>query len=322
MITLEKIHQTLKKEGAKKTFYKSLRILFSLTPSAYYFSYLFYRFLKRKAVKEVNGSKMVLDVGVDQGLSRDLFLHRKREIYSTDYFLNSGILKKGDVTLDIGANIGYYVLLESRLVGENGKVYALEPVSHNFKVLKENVDLNNIKNVEAYNLAAGEKNEKSFINISKHMNRSSMLPHKSTVFFKREEIEVVQGDDFLKNKRTPKLIRMDVGGYEYAVIEGLKKTLDSDVSLFLEIHPALMTDSQLKGMFNTFREKGFSRAVVVLEPHLGYFNAKYDIKLAIKWLTKKIGDEEKLEAIKTMDLNAFFNFISQKRDSMHVFISK
>ena len=82
----------------------------------------------------------------------DLFLHKKREFICTDYLIGDGIIKEEDVVLDIGANIGYYALIESQLVGLNGKVYAVEPVQGNFELLKKNVHLNNLENVAYFSI--------------------------------------------------------------------------------------------------------------------------------------------------------------------------
>ena len=66
---------------------------------------------------EIIGNKMYLDLA-DEGISRELMLDGIRE------YLNiadvKGELKKGDVVVDIGANIGYYALLEAQLVGDEG----------------------------------------------------------------------------------------------------------------------------------------------------------------------------------------------------------
>ena len=53
-------------------------------------------------------------------------------------------VRTGDIVLDIGANIGYYTLLASKLVGPTGKVYAVEPSQINRLRLQHNLQLNNV----------------------------------------------------------------------------------------------------------------------------------------------------------------------------------
>ena len=50
-------------------------------------------------------------------------------------------VKNGDVVLEIGANIGYVSMFLAKYVGENGKVYALEPAPRNYEILKKNIKL-------------------------------------------------------------------------------------------------------------------------------------------------------------------------------------
>ena len=81
----------------------------------------------------------------------------KYEPYETKLILKQ--TKKGDVVVDVGANIGYYTILLADKVGKNGKVYAFEPDKLNFEILVKNIKANNLKNVIAVNAAVGRKNE-------------------------------------------------------------------------------------------------------------------------------------------------------------------
>ena len=54
------------------------------------------------------------------------------------------ILEPGMNVLDIGANIGYYAIMESILVGTSGNVVAIEPMLPNIKMLRKNIELNNL----------------------------------------------------------------------------------------------------------------------------------------------------------------------------------
>jgi protein-L-isoaspartate O-methyltransferase len=56
-------------------------------------------------------------------------------------------IHRGDVALDIGAQIGYYTLIFAKLVGEAGKVLAFEPDPDNFVLLEGNVKANGYHNV-------------------------------------------------------------------------------------------------------------------------------------------------------------------------------
>jgi FkbM family methyltransferase len=60
------------------------------------------------------------------------------------------------VAADVGANIGYFTLLLSRLVGPRGAVYAFEPATPAYQALEKNIALNAAGNVYAYRVALGE----------------------------------------------------------------------------------------------------------------------------------------------------------------------
>ncbi len=197
----------------------------------------------------------------------DLFLHKKREFTCTDYLMSSGTIKGDDVVLDIGANIGYYVLVEARLVGVNGKVYAVEPVQGNVDLLKKNVRLNNLENVAISQLAIGECNGESAIYVSNFSNLCAM--DKNFVGGKIIGVQSVSEetvDSFLNNKSSPNLIRMDVEGYEYQIIRGMPQTLKGDVRILVELHPTYLSDEKLNEIFTILRQNNFWVRFAVFEP--------------------------------------------------------
>jgi FkbM family methyltransferase len=65
--------------------------------------------------------------------------------------------KEGDVVVDVGAHIGHYTIIASKLVCPNGKVIAVEAHPHNFKMLQYNIWLNELTNVTAMNYAVYSK---------------------------------------------------------------------------------------------------------------------------------------------------------------------
>jgi FkbM family methyltransferase len=221
---------------------------------------------KNGAIVEVNNSKMLL-FPKNGAIHLDLFLHKKREFTCTDYLMSNGIIKEGDVVLDIGANIGYYVLIESQLAGANGRVYAVEPVQSNIDLLKKNVHLNNLKNVAIFQLAIGECNEESEIYVSNFCNQCSM--DKNSVGGKiigTQSVSEETVDRFLNNNLSPSLIRMDVEGYEYKIFRGMPQTLKGDLRILVELHPDYLSDEKLDEIFQILKQNSFWVRFAAFEP--------------------------------------------------------
>ncbi len=64
------------------------------------------------------------------------------------------ILKPGHTFLDIGANVGYFSVLASPLVGQSGRVVAVEPEQRNLALLKANLWRNGCGNAVVLPIAA------------------------------------------------------------------------------------------------------------------------------------------------------------------------
>ena len=155
--------------------------------------------------------------------------------------------------VEIGANLGYYALLEARIIGEQGKIYAFEPVPHNFNILTKNINVNGYKNVKAYCKAISGKSGTSKIALTDESNWGSMLNVNAEAvsqYMKRKmarltreiiNVDTVTFNDFLSKESLNKinLIRMDIEGYEVEVINSMLdilRNMPSPIKLFFEIH--------------------------------------------------------------------------------------
>ncbi len=105
-------------------------------------------------LKNIQGSKMYIDIN-DPGISTELLLTGIHEPRTTN--LVKRILNKGMVVIDLGANIGYYALMESSIVGNSGVVYAIEPVAKNFQMLSKSILENNFNNIKTFNTSISDK---------------------------------------------------------------------------------------------------------------------------------------------------------------------
>jgi len=311
----------LKRHGARTSFYMFLRLVF--VRLRFFPRYELRKLLWGSAVKNINGYKMFLDLRRDSGISKDLFIFGKREHLSTDFLLGSGIIKKGDCVLDIGANIGYYALLESGLVGKEGLVYALEPVSENLQVLNKNIEINDIKNIKTYNLAIGPVAGKEFIHLNKKGNWASMIYRPGQGFIGKREVDVVYVDDFVERevKKTPHLIRMDVEGYEYAILQGMTKTMKQGVTLFIEFHLDILTAEQKQTIRFLLEESGYNKAIIIPDSgSLNRYTKKGDVRALIRFLDHTIEGRERINnRIQHTSIHECMNLLVNGKGSMHAF---
>jgi len=293
-------------------------------------SYFFYKYFFGGAIRKINGYKMHLDLKNDNGISQELFKYRRREHFSTDFVINSKIIKRGDVVLDLGANIGYYALIESGLVGDNGMVYAIEPVSGNFNNLEKNIRLNNIENIKTFRLAVGDQNKDIDIHIHEKGNWSSILPQKGKEYLSSEKISMVKVDDFVKAKNIkPSLVRMDVEGYEYAFLRGMKSIIENySPQLLIEIHPHILSLKEKLEICDILKNN-YSKATVIRDPNSQYMNLRNQLNPILLFLSKKIGDYTDLNSDnlipfgkQEVDIETLFRYIKDSKFAFHAFIFK
>ena len=153
-------------------------------------------------------------------------------------------VKNGDVVIDIGANIGEYTLPLSKLVQENGKVFAFEPHPGNFEILQKNITNNNIKNTILENKAVSNYNgnAKLFASWAKNNDGACKLFRVEGQPSDFTNTTVVSLDSYFDNKELIdkiSFVKIDVEGVEFDVLKGMEKILkiNPKIQLMLEFIP-------------------------------------------------------------------------------------
>lgn len=140
-------------------------------------------------------------------------------------------LQKGMVAVDVGANIGYLTLIMAQLVGEQGKVYAVEPGPDNLELLYKNIQINGMRNVEVLPYAAGRERRKQELYLRKagtlHSLYAQADAETTTV-----QVQVAPLNELIKAQKVD-FIKLDVEGGEIAVLQGMTEILRSNPALRL-----------------------------------------------------------------------------------------
>lgn len=138
-------------------------------------------------------------------------------------------LRHGDVFYDIGANIGVYSLWAGSLVGSTGRVYAFEPAERASVWLAALIAENRASNVEIVRRAVGDRAEDVELHtMTGASGLSSVVPglRLSATGGTVETVSSVSFDTFAADHRKPTLVKIDVEGYEPAVVRGMAGVLE------------------------------------------------------------------------------------------------
>ncbi len=133
--------------------------------------------------------------------------------------------KKGEVVLEAGAFIGFYVMRAAELVGETGKVIAIEAVPENYEIIKRNVEVNHLKNVILVNKAVW--NTATKIKFYREGKQIGSITQEVVATDNFIEVPADTIDNILTENNISKIdfARIQLNGVELAALEGMDETL-------------------------------------------------------------------------------------------------
>ena len=147
----------------------------------------------------------------------------------------------GDLAFDVGANIGWYTTLLSRLVGSRGTVHAFEPLASTYQVLTGNCRLNTCLNVVLNNVALGDRDGRVTMHYypDEACGNASMV-RMSTASSIQSTCGLTTLDAFVLKHHVSRcdFIKCDAEGAEMAFIKGACRTLSQfEPSILIELNP-------------------------------------------------------------------------------------
>lgn len=154
------------------------------------------------------------------------------------------VLSPGARFVDVGANWGYFTLLAAHLVGETGRVMAMEPDPRLFALLAGNVAANGLGHVAAVQAAAAERDET--LTLAGHAEEDGNWGVSSLVASwagPRVEVRGRPVDEVLDEQGMDgvELLKMDIEGAEADALRGMAAGLARGRyrRVLLELHPSL-----------------------------------------------------------------------------------
>ncbi len=182
---------------------------------------------------------------------------------TTDLFKN--IIKPGMTVVDIGAHIGYFTRLFSKLAGSHGKVFAFEPDPYNFSLLEKNTA--HLPNVRIVNAAVSDATGTiDFYEIEDSTGCHTTVP--TTAPARKLSVRALTIDEFAKeNGLSVDIIKMDIEGGEPKALLGMRDLLSQKRALriVMEFNPdALSASGTTPGaVISSLEDYGFKGYAIV-----------------------------------------------------------
>lgn len=214
-------------------------------------------------------------VDTKEGISLEIFLTSQMDTsYFSKHFKENNLilkeinnLKEGQNFLDIGANIGYYSILASNIIGEAGRVYSFEPSNREFIRLLKNIELNDCGNIIPANIALSDSNNEIYSSIAQgHNGLNSIIIEDKFVEKTSQIIKTMLLDNYFNSvSRRFQLAKIDVEGAGLLVLKGLENLLKGNLiqRLIIEITPRFFNrfDYKKEDIYNLLHGYGYTSLI-------------------------------------------------------------
>jgi FkbM family methyltransferase len=142
-------------------------------------------------------------------------------------------MKTGDVVYDVGANVGFYSLLASVVVGRTGSVYSFEPFPENVRELRNHLEINRVMNCAVFEAAVSSRDGEAIFEPSES-RYTGRLSDAGTL---RVRTVTIDGLVSRGEIRPPNLMKIDIEGAEFDCLKGAANVIQEfRPTIFLATH--------------------------------------------------------------------------------------
>jgi FkbM family methyltransferase len=185
------------------------------------------------------------------------------------------VLRPGTNFVDVGANIGFFSVVASRLVGAEGRVFAVEPYPYNVKLLLANLALNRCRNVEVFPFAAASAPQ-VFCYDDSAGNSGQILEPSEMARLDDCLVSAMPLDRLIPGDCSIQVVKMDVEGAEYLALQGMKKTCSAHRPLLIsEIAADFLRDvskaSLTEYLMALLVDEGYRLAIIGVDGTLHHY---------------------------------------------------
>lgn len=146
-------------------------------------------------------------------------------------------LRPGDIFVDAGANIGFFTVLASRLVGTTGKIIAIEMMPDTATRLRDHIELNKLRNVNVIEHALDETSGRTIIATvpEGQFGQASIVMDDLRKTLRQVSVTTRTLDDILAGSEGPiAILKIDIEGAEIGAIQGARHVLSRTNAVIFE----------------------------------------------------------------------------------------
>ena len=177
-------------------------------------------------------------------------------------------LREGAIVFDIGAHQGIVAMILAMIVGETGKVVAVEANEHNAAVAKENKHLNEMDQLEIKDAAVSNTSGTLIFNT----NLNGQVDSGDAEWGQRE-VEAVTIDQLAKEYGRPDVLFIDIEGFECHAFEGASEVMIGKPDCCVEVHVGAGLEQlggSIEKLLSFFPEKDYDLFICPEDPHDEY----------------------------------------------------